>query len=845
MSGGGGGGGQPTQSTVTQTNIPEYARPYVESMLGATMSQLFETEKIPGKAATPAVVDDEGRVIKEAVEATPERLEITKTRPYKPYSERAEDYFAVFSPEQQAAFREAAALTRPGGFGQAGIMASQAGQGGLDTTSAAMGYGGQGAQVGRQAVALGRDALGFGQAGADIGIRGTTAAEQGFGAGAEYARMATDPRSIQSYMSPYMQNVVDVQKQQAIRDYQEQVAPQQQAQAVRAGAFGGSRDAVQRAIGKRSLASQLQNIQATGSQKAFEDAQRAQQFGITSGLQGIQTGLQGLGQAGQLQELGMRGTQLGMQGAQVGLQGIQGAQAGYGMAGQMGRSLADIGATQQASDISRMDFQSRLGSLQQGREQQLMDQAIKNYQMAREYPYEQLSRYSGLLRGYYTPTTTASTYQASNPMAQAVGTFAQGYGTYKGLTGKEGGQVKAYAKGGILDAKVFNDPTAFSPEMIQKGMQNDTISDMIGAIGLSQIAEARKQFQQSQALSKPAQPGTVLSDLQQQAMASQGIEAAPTQLPATLAGGGIIAFAGEDGSLVEEETAEPSSIADFIKLAKKEFKVPKTKEETEYEESLRKRPEELKKQQLQNRYLALAKFGGELSKAASKTKSFTGALGEATTATLPSLTAGEKAYYEGVAGAGKELAGLGAKARAEEIEGAKAGIDMYGRAKQREASKSNLKEYAENYVAEKIAAGDKRDPKAIWNEGATKYAMITAAPRYTSAEASQLGAVGGISDKINKLRESVRNDIAIANMEIKPNMSATMKATINAAKERVAAVNAEIAALQGALPSGARPSGTAPAAGNQLTIGGKTYTRPPGMTDKQWEDYKRYAAGVR
>ena len=162
MSGGGGGGGQPTQSTVTQTNIPEYARPYVESMLGATMSQFFETEKIPGKAATPAVVDDEGRVIKEAVEATPERLEITKTRPYKPYSERAEDYFAVFSPEQQAAFREAAALTRPGGFGQAGIMASQAGQGGLDTTSAAMGYGGQGAQVGRQAVALGRDALGFG-----------------------------------------------------------------------------------------------------------------------------------------------------------------------------------------------------------------------------------------------------------------------------------------------------------------------------------------------------------------------------------------------------------------------------------------------------------------------------------------------------------------------------------------------------------------------------------------------------------------------------------------------------------------------------------------------------------
>ena len=42
---GGGGGGGPTQttSTVQNTNIPSYAQPYVESMLGATINQLFNT----------------------------------------------------------------------------------------------------------------------------------------------------------------------------------------------------------------------------------------------------------------------------------------------------------------------------------------------------------------------------------------------------------------------------------------------------------------------------------------------------------------------------------------------------------------------------------------------------------------------------------------------------------------------------------------------------------------------------------------------------------------------------------------------------------------------------------
>ena len=56
MGKGGGGGGQPTQSTSYQTNVPEYARPYVETMLGATQKQLFTTQ--PGADGSTEITGD-------------------------------------------------------------------------------------------------------------------------------------------------------------------------------------------------------------------------------------------------------------------------------------------------------------------------------------------------------------------------------------------------------------------------------------------------------------------------------------------------------------------------------------------------------------------------------------------------------------------------------------------------------------------------------------------------------------------------------------------------------------------------------------------------------------------
>jgi hypothetical protein len=104
-------------------------------------------------------------------------------------------------------------------------------------------------------------------------------------------------KNISSYMSPYMQNVVDIQKQEANR--QSQIAGQQQAAgAVQRGAFGGSRDAIMQAERERNLGQQMNQIQAAGSQAAYDQAANQFRQGITqqSGLAQMQ------GQMGALQQ---------------------------------------------------------------------------------------------------------------------------------------------------------------------------------------------------------------------------------------------------------------------------------------------------------------------------------------------------------------------------------------------------------------------------------------------------------------------------------------------------------------------------------------------------------------
>lgn len=119
------------------------------------------------------------------------------------------------------------------------------------------------------------------------------------GAGQNYMNMASNPYAVSSFMSPYMQNVVDVQKQQAVQDYARQI-PGQVAQSIRMGGRGGTRDALLRAEANRNLQNQLQGIQATGTQQAYQGAQDILNRGAQYGLQGYGQALQAGSQLGQL-----------------------------------------------------------------------------------------------------------------------------------------------------------------------------------------------------------------------------------------------------------------------------------------------------------------------------------------------------------------------------------------------------------------------------------------------------------------------------------------------------------------------------------------------------------------
>jgi hypothetical protein len=86
--GGGGGSPAPTQSTSYSTNVPEYARPYVENMLNATQAQIYN--------------DD-----------------MKGFNKYVPYSTDPTKYVAGFSPLQSYAQSGAAGLNLPSNYGLA------------------------------------------------------------------------------------------------------------------------------------------------------------------------------------------------------------------------------------------------------------------------------------------------------------------------------------------------------------------------------------------------------------------------------------------------------------------------------------------------------------------------------------------------------------------------------------------------------------------------------------------------------------------------------------------------------------------------------------------------------
>jgi hypothetical protein len=274
-------------------------------------------------------------------------------------------------------------------------------------------------------------------------------------------------------MNPYQQQVIDESVKQINR--QGDIAQQGlQAQAVKSGAFGGSRDAIQRAELQRNTADQrnaaIVGGLSTGYQNAAQQAQQAfeaqqgrqlaqaqgyQGAGGVLGQQALQQAQLGQGAAGlqgnlsnQLAGLsGMYGNVAGQQaniynqqaGANMNMaQGIGSlAQQQFGIGRDMAQGLGALGAQQgnlatqgaalgqAAQGMGQQDtnFLYNLGSSQQRQLQSELDATRQNTLTQNMQPYQQMGFVSDIYRGAPSSQMAVTTQSQAtpSPFMQAAG----------------------------------------------------------------------------------------------------------------------------------------------------------------------------------------------------------------------------------------------------------------------------------------------------------------------------------------------------------------------------------------------------------------------------------------
>lgn len=237
----------------------------------------------------------------------------------------------------------------------------------------------------------------------------------------------------QAYMSPYMQNVVDIQQRQAI-DAARRAQLGQNLAAARQGTYGGARQTLLQGERESGLRQQLGDIQARGLQSAYEQAQqqferdRAAQMGI--GTQNLQAALQTqqLG-AGQSLEAQRANQQAALQAAQQRLGAAQGL-------GSLAQTFGGLGTQQLAGELDITKTIGAFGDLQRGIEQQKLDAQRQALMEQAQYGQTQVGQLSNLLRGIpLSDTKQTTTTPPPSFASQLTGLGLTGIGLYNLLGG--------------------------------------------------------------------------------------------------------------------------------------------------------------------------------------------------------------------------------------------------------------------------------------------------------------------------------------------------------------------------------------------------------------------------
>jgi hypothetical protein len=215
-------------------------------------------------------------------------------------------------------------------------------------------------------------------------------------------------QQIGGYMNPYMQQILAPQLAEANRNY-DISGMNAQANATQKGAFGGSRQALMQSENERNRNMGLQNILGQGYNTAFTNAQNQYNASNALNMQGLQTGL------------------------------------------QASNALGNLGSTQFSQELGTLGLQNQFGTQEQQQQQNKLNQQYQDFLNQKQYPYQQLSYMSDMLRGMPLSQASSQSYTAQPSTLSQVaglGTTAAGLiGAYNKSTGAAaGGSTKDIQK---------------------------------------------------------------------------------------------------------------------------------------------------------------------------------------------------------------------------------------------------------------------------------------------------------------------------------------------------------------------------------------------------------------
>jgi hypothetical protein len=184
--------------------------------------------------------------------------------------------------------------------------------------------------------------------------------------------------------------------------------------------------------------------------------------------------------------------------------------------------------------------QMQAGSVQQAQQQQGLDVGYQDFLKQQNFPYQQLAFQSDMLRGLPLSQASNTIYTAPPSAASQFGGLGMtGLGIY-GMSGgfkgaKEGGMMQSYKEGGQVGYSVGGDISMLSDKQLTQLLSNPKLS-LIERDQVEQILALHRRMAMN-----PQAPKIM----------GGGLDTVPSGDMFEAAGGGIVAFAGEEGSLVK------------------------------------------------------------------------------------------------------------------------------------------------------------------------------------------------------------------------------------------------------------------------------------------------------